>query len=169
MKAWSDEQKADAIVVAAEYGLTEGWRRTGVPKPTLARWLRAAGIGTDHVPKTREATIAAAARADQLRAELRTRLLEQALDLLDRMDAEHVDFKGRDVTEVVFPIAPAGAVQNYATSVGILIDKYRLEVGEATTRSESRDITGNLTDDELDDAIREAEEALRGADPAAEG
>ena len=164
-RTWSEEVHEAALAALEEHGLAEAWRLTGVPKPTIARWAREAGIGTDHTPKTRAATIAAAAKADQLRAELRMRLLEQSLDLLERMDAPHTEFKNsaKEIREVVYPIAPAGAVQNYATSVGILIDKYRLEVGEATSRSESRDLTGHLTDDELDDAIREAEDALRRA------
>ena len=167
-REYTDEQKAEALALYPELGVAETWRRTGIPKPTIASWARRAGLPhTDAATKTREATIAAAARADQLRAELRIKLLEKANDLLDRMDGEHVEFKNsaKEIREVRYPIAPAGVVQNYATSVGILIDKYRLEVGEATTRSESRDITSDLTDDELDDAIREAEEALRGTTP----
>jgi transposase-like protein len=165
-REYSPDEKANALALYAEVGLAEAWRRTGIPKPTIASWARRAGLPhTDASAKTREATIAAAARADQLRAELRVNLLEKAVDLLERMDAEHVEFKNsaKEIREVVYPIAPAGAVQNYATSVGILIDKYRLEVGEATSRSESRDLTSTLTDDELDAAIREAEDALRGA------
>lgn len=163
-KTWSEEERSTALELLSEHGLAEAWRQTGIPKPTLARWARAEGIGTDHTPKTRAATLAAQARADQMRAELRLRLLEQSLDLLDRMDSEHVEFKNsaKEIREVVYPVAPAAAVQNYATSVGILLDKYRLEVGEATTRTESRDITGDLSDDELDAAIRAAEEAATG-------
>jgi transposase-like protein len=156
------DEKANALILYAEVGLSETWRQTGIPKPTIASWARRAGLPhTDAAAKTREATLAASARADQLRAELRLMLLEKAVDLLGRMDAEHVEFKNsaKEIREVVYPIAPAQAVQNYATSAAILIDKYRLEVGEATTRSESRAL--NLNDDELDAAIREAEDALR--------
>ncbi len=148
------------------FGTPWAWRQTRIPKPTIASWARRAHLPhTDASLKTAVATMAASARADQLRAELRVALLEKAVDLLGRMDAEHIEFKNsaKEIREVVYPIAPAGAVQNYATSVGILIDKYRLEAGEATTRTESRDLTAKLTDDELDAAIREAEDALRGA------
>lgn len=171
-REYTDEEKAAALALYGEVGLAEAWRRTRIPKPTIASWARRAGLPhTDAAAKTAIATMAASARADQLRAELRLSLLEHAVDLLGRMDAEHVEFKNsaKEIREVRYPIAPAGAVQNYATSVGILIDKYRLEAGEATTRSESRDITGDLTDDELDDAIRSAEEALRGASASSSG
>jgi transposase-like protein len=164
------DEKANALILYAEVGLSETWRQTGIPKPTIASWARRAGLPhTDAAAKTREATLAASARADQLRAELRLMLLEKAVDLLGRMDAEHVEFKNsaKEIREVVYPIAPAQAVQNYATSAAILIDKYRLEVGEATTRSESRAL--NLNDDELDAAIREAEDAARGTVGTAAG
>ena len=156
---YTEEDKAAALALYAEVGLAETWRRTGIPKPTIASWARRAGLPhTDAASKTREATLAASARADQLRTEIRHKILEKVSDLLDRMDAEHVEFKNsaKEIREVVYPVAPAPAVQNYATSVGILIDKYRLEVGEATTRSESRELS-DTTDDELRDAIRQAE------------
>jgi transposase-like protein len=164
-REYSPEEKAAALKLYGEVGLAEAWRQTRIPKPTIASWARRAGLPhTDASAKTAVATMAASARADQLRAEIRLTLLEKVADLLGRMDGEHVEFKNsaKEIREVVYPIAPAGAVQNYATSVGILLDKYRLEVGEATTRTESRDLTAELTDDELDAAIREAEDALRG-------
>lgn len=168
-REYTAEEKAAALALYGEVGLAEAWRQTHIPKPTIASWARRAGLPhTDAAAKTQAATMAASARADQLRAEIRLKLLEKTSDLLDRMDAEHVEFKNsaKEIREVVYPIAPADAVRAYATSVGILIDKYRLEVGEATTRSESRDLTAQLSDDELDAAIAEAEEALRRADEA---
>lgn len=153
---YSEAEMDAAIALALSSGIAEASRQTGIARPTIFRWLRKAGLVTDHTPKTQSATIAAAARADQLRAELRGRLLEKALDLLNRMDAVHVDFKGKGPIQVEYPIAPAAAVQNYATSVGILIDKYRLEVGEATSRSESRSLD-DAPDDLLRDLLREAD------------
>jgi hypothetical protein len=72
--------------------------------------------------------------------------------VLKRMDEPHVDFKGKDADRVVYPVAPAAAVQNYATSAAIMLDKYRLEVGEATARTES--FSG--MDDHERAALREA-------------
>jgi transposase-like protein len=172
-RVYSSDEKATALNLYVSQGLAEAWRITGIPKPTIASWARRAGLPhTDAASKTRAATLSAAARADQLRAELRLNLLEKAVDLLQRMDAPHVEFKGKDSTEVTYPIAPAGAVQNYATSVGILVDKYRLEVGEATGRLESRELN-DKPDDELRDAIRRAEAILAGdpvgTTPPAEG
>ena len=156
-RTYSADEKANALILYASDGLAEAWRRTGIPKPTIASWARRAGLPhTDASAKTQAATEAAEDRAKKLRAELRLGLLEKAVDLLARMDAPHTEFKGKDAQVVEYPIAPAGAVQNYATSVGILIDKYRLEIGEATTRSESRALTEDMDDHEraaLRDAI----------------
>lgn len=165
-REYTEDEKARALDLYGSVGLAEAARETDIPKPTIQSWARRTGLPhTDAAAKTREATLAASARADQLRAGIRLKLLVKADRLLDRMDEPHVEFKNsaKEIRQVTYPTAPAAAVQNYATSVGILIDKYRLEVGEATTRSESKDITSDLTDDELEEAIREAEDALRRA------
>lgn len=146
-REYTMDEKAAALAVYVEKGVAEAWRQTGIPKPTIASWARRGNVHSDAPAKTIEAVEAARVRSMRLREELRYRLLEKAADLLDRMDAEHVDFKGKDVEQVVYPIAPASAVQNYATSVGILIDKFRLEMGEATGRTEHHEITDDLPAD----------------------
>lgn len=152
---WSEEQKSTAVALIAERGLAHAWRETGIPKPTLARWADDAGVERTGTEKTRAATDALRERHANLREVVRLELLEKVADLLERMDAPHTDFKGKDSDEVVYPIAPASAVQNYATSVGILIDKYRLEIGEATGRTES------WTNDHADHEARDIAEAIR--------
>jgi hypothetical protein len=136
-REYTMDQRAEALAIYVQKGVAEASRQTGVPKPTIASWARRGRVHTVAPVKTRAATEMLMAQTAELRERLRYKLLEKADDLLDRMDAEHVDFKGKDVEEVIYPIAPAAAVQNYATSVGILIDKYRLEIGEATGRTES--------------------------------
>ena len=169
-RTFTDEEKQEALLLYVDVGPAEASRRTGISPLTISSWAKRSGLHTNAVVKTKAATEALIAKADSMRVELRVRMLAKALDLVDRMDAPHVEFKGKDANQVSYPVAPAGAVQNYATSIGILIDKYRLEVGEATGRYESRDITGTLSDRDLDAAIREAEQigsGLRGA-PAPE-
>lgn len=140
--AYSEEQKTAALVVYAERGLTAAGRETGIPKMTIWRWAKATGTVTVTVTPAEKVEMAAAGRlanAERLavvREGLRQHLIEKADDLLDRMDEPHVDFKGAKAEEVIYPRAPAGAVQNYATSVGILIDKFRLESGESTAKTE---------------------------------
>lgn len=153
-REYSMEERAVALAIYVEKGVAEAWRQTGIPKPTIASWARRGRVHTNAPVKTQAATAQLQANAAKLRAELRLRLLEKAADLLDRMDAEHIDFKGKDAGEVVYPIAPAGAVQNYATSVGILIEKFRLEMGEVTDRTEALSITDGL-DPDTKRALRE--------------
>lgn len=161
-RTYTDDEKQEALLLYVDHGPAEASRRSGINALTISSWAKRSGLHTNAVVKTKEATEALIARADSMRVELRVRMLAKALDLVDRMDAPHVEFKGKDANQVTYPVAPAGAVQNYATSVAILLDKYRLEVGEATTRNESRDITGTLTDADLDAAIREAEQVGSG-------
>jgi transposase-like protein len=150
MRQYTDEERESAVALVAEVGLADAWRQLGIPKPTLVLWCQKAGVERFRPEQTRMAVEAAELRAANLRVQLRTMLLEKAVDLLERMDAPHVEFKGKDADQVEYPIAPAGAVQNYATSAAILIDKYRLEVGDPTERTETRDLSGVLNDHELD-------------------
>lgn len=169
-RTYTDKERRDAVALVAEHGLAYTWRETGIPKPTLARWADDAGVERTGTEKTRAATAALTERHAHLRQVVRLELLEKVADLIERMDAPHVEFKGKDADKVEYPIAPAGAVQNYATSIGILIDKYRLEMGEATGREE------RWTNDHIDhergiaQAIREEleERARRRAAPDAE-
>jgi transposase-like protein len=53
-------------------------------------------------------------------------------------------------------------LQKVATAVGILYDKHALLTGGATGRTESRDLTGTLSDGDLIAAIREADSIASG-------
>lgn len=154
-REYTMEEKADALAIYVEHGVAEAWRRTGIPKPTIASWAQRSGLHTNAISNTRAASEMHKVRQAELRERLRGMLLEKAVDILDRMDAPHVEFKGKDADAVEYPIAPASAVQNYATSAAILIDKYRLEVGEATGRTES------FTNDFADHEAREIADAIR--------
>jgi hypothetical protein len=101
---------------------------------------------------------------------IRAKLLERAKQLLDRLDAEHLELKvvsdgrneGSHVERVVVP-RPSGAVaRDLAVAVGILIDKYRLEMGEDTDRRRvTQDVTlSRLTDEDLDRELIELLTAL---------
>jgi hypothetical protein len=154
-QTYTDDEKSEALSLYMDVGVAESARRTGINPLTISSWARRAGLHTNAPVKTKEATEALRARAGEMREELRLRMLHKALDLLDRMDAPHVEFKGKDASAVTYPIAPAGAVQNYATSAAILLDKYRLEVGEATNRTENLSITDGINDHERQ-ALRDA-------------
>ena len=149
-RTYTEDEKRDALLAYVDHGPAEAARQTGISPLTISSWARRAGVHTNAVAKMKEATEALRARQDEMREELRVRMLHKALDLIDRMDAPHVEFKGKDASLVTYPVAPAGAVQNYATSIGILLDKYRLEMGEATGRTEHRGLLETFDDGEVE-------------------
>lgn len=151
--SWPPETKAEALkVIEREGNIERAHRETGIPRNTLWRWAEAAGIApkatAKHLAQTEKARVSHEANVALRRAELRDRLIETAHDMIDRMSKPHVDFKGKDGMRVEYPIAPAEAVRNYAISLAVLIDKYRLEVGEVTGRTEFRKLTDDLDDHE---------------------
>ena len=155
-RVYDETEREAALTIVVERGLADAVRETGIPKSTIEGWVQSRGIRTVRPAKMAEARAAAEDRIVTLRAALRLSFLEKIHDLLARMDAPHIDFKGKDANAVTYPIAPAAAVQNYATSVGILLDKFRLESGEATGRTESRSLSDVMPDHEkeaLADAI----------------
>lgn len=173
---WTEAQKAEALALAQEEGNGQAARSLGIPRQTIQRWMAAAGVEpatTEASGRTAVATEAARRRREFLRERLRTRLLERANMALDLMDRPHVDFKGDKGQKVLYPRPPATAVQAYATTAGILLDKYRLEVGEATGRTEHRDLThddheaGLLRDAIRGELARRHSESARAADDRA--
>jgi transposase-like protein len=156
-RTYTDEERQNTLALYIEVGPREAARRTGVPLRTISNWAHNDGVATDAVPeKTRAATEQAKALSEQRRAEKRDRLrellLDRAVDLLERMDSPHSEWRGqKDPVKVTYDKAEAGACQQYAVATGILIDKYRLEVGESTSRSEvsspSRDVNEGLRDE----------------------
>lgn len=154
MRTYSAAEREHAIALVAEHGLAHAWRESGIPKPTLVRWCKEAGVERFHPEQTRAALDVLQSRAAMTRETLRLMLLEKAVDLMERIDEPHVEFKGKDGAAVEYPMAPASAVQNYATSVAIFLDKYRLEVGESTGRTESVNVNDGLPPD-VKQALRE--------------
>lgn len=137
----SAEEKAGALAVYAERGLAAAHHATGVPRSTIHRWAQAAGldlpaIAARSVEQTAAATAAHEARCAELRVELREKFLLEAGAALDRMSIPYVEFVGSGAVEVEYPLPPAGALFGLMKTAGTALDKYRLEVGEATSRDE---------------------------------
>lgn len=134
---YDDAFKDRAVALAVEHGAAEAARLTNVNAGTIRSWMsRTPGVATDVRQTIADARTVAADRRGVKREELRTLLIEKAVDMLGRMDEAHIDFKGKDAKTVTFPKAPSGACQQYATAAAILLDKFRLEMGEATGRVE---------------------------------
>lgn len=149
-RTFTAAQRADAVALVEEHGLAEAHRRTGIAKSTLTSWVRGKGASGHRPERQRNAIEARALQRVELREKLRTQLLQTAIKALERIDQPHVEFKGSKASQVTYPVATASAFQHYVTSAAIAIDKYRLEAGEATDRTERRDLTSQFDDHEND-------------------
>lgn len=152
---YTDEQRAEALRIYQAEGFAAAHRQTGIPKGTLGGWIRKAGIHTVAYEKTAQATRVRHLDFLARRAELRERLLDRVLDLDKRMDQPHEEFRGQQAKSVTYDRAPSDAVKAYALSIGILIDKMRLEMGEPTSRDERSEVS------DFDREVRELVEKLR--------
>lgn len=125
---YTDEQKQHAIDLYVQHGADHAAEQIGCSRQSVYNWL-----GLDSVKDEKRAEVVA--RHTRKREALRELLLDKAADLILRMDEPHYDYRGKDVERVDFDKATSGDVKNYATGAAILIDKYRLEMGESTART----------------------------------
>lgn len=167
-RTYSPKQKAEALAACAEWGPYQASKAEGAPSyATLCRWCKEAGIATLHKEKTEAAIAAREVNIAAKRAELKQLLIDKAVDLAHRMDEEHIDFKSAGPAgpmEVTYPKATAQACQQYATAIGILIDKFRLESGEVTSRDEHRNINESELDREIASLVEEHERRAQAGD-----
>ena len=163
---YPEAMKAEALRLYAEVGPSEAARRTGIPKTTISGWARKSGLRTDASAKTRAATEAAAARNGERREAIRAKFLERIDRALDRMVERYVEYVGKDGNYVEYPEPPGGAMRDLAITAATLLDKYRLEMGETTARSEVN-IRGRIEEIaramglDPDEVMAEAESILR--------
>jgi hypothetical protein len=124
---YSEEQKAEALGIAVLEGQSSAARVTGIPVTTINQWF-------NHP------------RYVNLRNEKR--------DLVAEMFWSAIQVGLAAVVEGLDGKAP---LRDKATALGILYDKYALLTGAATARTESRDLTGTLSDADLIAALRTAD------------
>lgn len=166
-RTYSPERKAEALAACAEWGQYRASKELGIPQRTIGRWAQAAGIVSRRDEKLKAAHEAYEANIAVKRAELKQLLIDKAVDLAHRMDEEHIDFKSAGPAgpmEVTYPKATAQACQQYATAIGILIDKFRLESGEVTSRDEHRNINESELDREIASLVEEHERRAQAGD-----
>lgn len=132
---YTDEQKAQAVKLYLEVGPDEAAKEVGCSRRQVYRWLGRHGVTPKKPDQQRAET---EARHTEKREELRELLLDQALDMLHRMNEMHVEWREVDGQEeqIVHLVSGANEAKSYATAAAILIDKYRLEMGETTGRTE---------------------------------
>jgi transposase-like protein len=125
-RSYTDEEKRGAVATYVEHGLDHAHQETGVAKSTLRDWATKAGhdpstIAARFVSKTRAATEAASASAEEKRVHLQAELLDAARE---HVAMARVTTDGKDA-------------QHWMTAAAIGVDKFRLERGEATDRTET--------------------------------
>jgi transposase-like protein len=152
---YTQEQREQALALYAEHGPAEASRRIGIPRATISKWASRAGLVTVGAQKTAAATKAATARAAEKRAALKPLLLDKATDLINRMDEPMTEYVGQQGKEVTYERPPASDCKHYATAAAILIDKLRLEEGQATSRDE------HVTQSDFDREVAELEATMR--------
>lgn len=111
--------------IAAARGVTEAERQTGIPKQTIHEWTKSPEFG-------------------RLRTSAREDVIDQFWVAL-QLALEAVRDGLRD---------PETPLRDKQQALATLYDRHALMTGEATARSESRDITGTLSDVQLADTIR---------------
>jgi transposase-like protein len=135
-RSYTDEERAEAIAHYVDHGAAQAGRMLNIPPRTIRYWANQAGLAAARDQQLEEGTQRLEKQHAEMREELRLRLLEVALLAIDRMTEEHIDYRGKDATEVRFEMASARDMQAYATTLAIVLDKYRLEVGESTSKTE---------------------------------
>lgn len=116
-RVYTDEEKAEALRIYESDGPSAVLRDLGIPKGTVSRWAKAAGIGTVRNEKMAEAREAADNDSATLRAiaanqSIRvTNTIAEAIERRLAIEAETVDLK------------------ELATVYGIFADKHKLFVG----------------------------------------
>lgn len=112
---YTDEQKAEAVRLYVEVGPDEAAKQIGCSRRAIYDWL---GLYSVQTKKPDERRAETEARHSAKREALREALLDAALSGASALDT--TDPKG---------------FQALAVGVGIFLDKYRLERGEATSRT----------------------------------
>lgn len=132
----SPEERDNALEIYRERGPAVAARETGINASTIRSMALKAGITGERAARTEAATKAARQSYEARREEIKMQLLVRIADLDRRMDEPHIDFVGKDGDRVELPMPTAAAVRDYMVSIGIAIDKLRLEEGKVTDRTE---------------------------------
>ena len=131
-RRYTKTEKAEAVAAATLSSAEAAAEALGIPRRTIGYWMQQPEFA-ELRQKTREGV------ADMFWAAVQIGVDQVAIGLLN-------------------PDAP---LRDKATALGILYDKHALLAGNATARTEHRDITGSLSDADIAAAIREADRAIR--------
>lgn len=126
-RQYTATQKAQAVGTALVVGPNRAGRQLGIPHNNISMWMK------DE-------------RYSGLRDAAREEVAAQLWVGVQVAVASVVEAFGD----------PQATLKDKAVALGIIYDKHALITGGATNRSESRDISGTLSDSELIAAVREA-------------
>jgi hypothetical protein len=127
-RRYTAKQRAEVAGIALVEGVTEAGRQTGVPKQTIDYWLSKPEFGQLR-------TTARDVVADQFWIGIQVGLREVVKGIQD----------------------PDVPLKDKHAALGTIYDRFALLSGMATARSESRDLTGTLSDADVIAAIAEAD------------
>lgn len=127
-RAYSDEEKAEALRIYQEHGPSAVEKQLGIPKGTVGRWAKAAQIGTVRTENVRARVEAAQLDNAERRANLVKRLYgiaETSMDLLEEPAEYQTILKAEmGVERGARPgFVPAQDKQRELTAIGIALDK----------------------------------------------
>lgn len=138
MSKYTSEQKAEALNLLADVSKSYAEIRDalGIPVGTLAGWAKGAGIERTAAQKlTEAATKVRMARIASKRERLKEKLLKTADGFVDRAV---VLSEGARRREGGIFLPTARDTKDMMTAAAIALDKFRLEMGEATQVTEQR-------------------------------
>lgn len=127
-RAYTEDEKAEALKLYEEQGPGAVQKQLGIPKGTVGRWAKAAGVGTVRTENVRARVEAAQLDNAERRANLVKRLYglaEASADLLEAPAEYQTILKGEmGIERGGRPgFVPAQDKQRELTAMGIAIDK----------------------------------------------
>lgn len=120
---YTDDQKAQALKAYEQDGPSAAARDLGIPKTTIHRWAKRAGIDAPPAERTAAATAQASATARQKRELLGSAILDDA-EALRRKLSEPYDVVSDTGEVVTLPHPTARDMRDLTVSFGILVDKH---------------------------------------------
>lgn len=112
------EVKAQALALYPDLGVAQTADQLGVPRGTVSVWVHRAGLQRVHPQQTQAATEARVTLQEEIRDEVKLGFLTEAWECLQQA-----------------PTARPADRLKLVTAAAVAIDKYRLEMGEATART----------------------------------
>jgi len=155
-RTYTDEEKAEALAIYQEHGPTAAQDALGIPKGTVTKWAKQAGVKTRVLENLQAGLKASHLAFEQRRINLAHGLLDDIARLRSQLFApckkveittvsdgqqqgSHVEVVEALLDEPTFADKKA-----ILTSIGIAVDKVQLLSGGATSRHEEVDVTAQV-------------------------